>query len=358
MEQKILQRSRWKIPQVEIFYYQFYFLNYFSKYNPEFIREMETDLFPLYLDIFGRHEKTTPTLSEYNWMLAVAVAEKDHLLFAVQIQSKLKIVYEAVNQKSLSEEELKIKTDILLNKITDVLKRHNLFFGSDDENTPFWLAHSMLCQIEAGIPYLITPIRHIVFELPFKMLEALWRELPEIEQALFMKSHETYYNGLSEYHSRKKHFESLDIFMANYPYKTLPAAPMFAFREYNIYEDIENYEKMAVEAYKQHIKNYTKRMTKTLDENFKRNNTDDYSQTEWLVIWNKYKFVYLWEIFPYITDFQKVDLNNNKAKKTAEDRLRKAFNKFEMFDLPVRPFGLKRKNSKQKTGANVSSAKK
>ena len=353
MEQKIPQRTRWKFPPVETFNYQFHFLKHFTKYNPEFIREMETELFPLHLDIFGRHEKTTPTLSEYNLMIAAMIAEKDYLTFSLQIATKLKVFdYDVRNQEDFSKEKLKNKTDILLDKITSSIKRHNLFFGSDDEDIPLWLTHSVLCQVEAGIPYLITPMRQI-FALPQKMLEDLWRELPELEQTLIMKNQETYYRELGIFDQYKHQFKSLDVFMKTQSFKQLPQPMMFDFREYNIFEDMENYEKMAVKAFKEHIKNYTKRMTKILDENFKRNNTDDYSQIEWLVIWNKNKVEYLWEIFPYITDFEKVDLNNTRAKKAAEDRLRKAFNKFEKFDLPVRPFGRKRKKSQQRVDANI-----
>lgn len=352
MEQKIPQRTKWKFPPVETFNYQFHFLNHFTKYNPESIREMETDLFPLHLDIFGRHEKTTPTLSEHNLMLAVAIAQRDYGLFFVQVQGKLKIVYDVVSQAGFSEENLRIKTDTLLDKINSIIKRHNLFFGSDDEDIPLWLTHSMLCQVEAGIPYLITPGRQI-FALPPKMLEELWRELPEVEQVLLMRAQETYYRQEGILKLYEHQLKSLDNFMKTFPFKTLPPAPMFGFREYNIFEDMENYEKMAVKAFKEHIKSYTKRMNNTLNECFKRNNTDDYSQTEWLVIWNKHKVKYLWEIFPHITDFEKVNLKNTSAKKTAEDRLRKAFNKFEKYDLPVRPFGRKRKKLRQRVDANI-----
>ncbi len=325
MEQKIPKRSRWKIPQVETFYYQFHFLNYFSKHNPEFIREMETDLFPLYLEIFGKHEETTPLLSEYNWLLIPAIVEKDYLRFAMNVETKLSVFNkETINYQEFPKKNLKVKTDILLDKIISIIKRHNLFFGNDDEYIESWLIHSLLCQVEAGMPYLITPMRQIVYELPFKMLEKLWRELPEIEQILFMKSHETYYKQLSPYNSRKKHFESLDIFMANYPYKTLPAAPMFAFREYNIYEDVENYEKIAVKAFKEHIKNYVKRIDKSFKENgFKRNKTDDYSQTEWLVLWNK-------------GIKNKEDILKDIGSDGDESTINTAFRKFKKHGLPVR----------------------
>lgn len=359
MEQKNPQRSRWKIPQVETFNYQFHFLNHFSQHTPEFINEMKNDLFPLYLDIFGRHEETTPLLSEHNWMLAVAVAEKNHLLFAMKVQSKLNFVYEASNQQGFPEETLKNKTDILLDKIIDIIKRHNLFFGGDDENTPLWLAHSVLCQVEAGTPYLIIPLTKIVYELPFQMLEDLWRELPELEQTLIMKNQESYFKEMGDFHFFKHYFESLDIFMKTYPFKTLPQPMMFDFRAYSIYEDVENYEKAAVKAFKEHIKNYTRRMSNALDENgFKRNKTDDYSQTEWLVIWNKHKVEYLWEIIPHIPEFSEVKLSDEIQIKSITDRLRKAFIKFKKFGLPIRPFGKKRKNSKQKIGVNVSGAKK
>jgi hypothetical protein len=359
MEQKILQRSRWKIPLVETFNYQFHFLIQFCKHNPEFVRELVDDLFPLHLDIFGKHEKTTPLLSEYNWLLTPGIAGKDYFWFFCAVETKLKVFnYEVTNQETFSSENLRIKTDILLDKIISVIERYNLFFGNANEYIDQWLIHWLLCQIEAGTPSLMSPIKQIVFELPFKMLEGLWRELPELEQTLIMKNTETKFKAQGLFRHHKHHFESLDVFMKTFPFKHLPPPMMFDFRHYNIYEDMENYEKMAVKAFKEHIKNYTRRITNAFNENgFKRNNTDDYSRTEWLVIWNKHKVEFLWEILPYIPDFQDVNANNEDESRKAENSLEKAFKKFEKFELPIRPFGRKRKNSKQKTGADSSGKK-
>lgn len=231
MEQKILKRSKWKIPLLENLYYQSNFIVNFCKHNPEFIRELENDLFPLHLNIFGRHEKTTLSLWQYNQMLAVAIAKKDYGLFFVQVRNKLKIVYEVVGQASFSEENLRIKTDTLLDKINSIIKRHNLFFGSDDEDIPLWLAHWLLCQAEAGLP-LKTPSAHIVYELPFKMLRELWGELPEIEVEIIMEMEKMYYKQQGNFHHYKYLFKSLDVFMEIVLFKTLPPPRMFNFREY------------------------------------------------------------------------------------------------------------------------------
>lgn len=360
MKQKTLERTYWKIPQVEIFFYQFHFCNYFSKYNPEFIRELENDLMPLHLDIFGKHEQISSTLSEYNWMLTPAISKKDYLAFAEHIETKIKVFgYDLINQKGYSFKKLKINTDNLLDKIISIIERHNLFFGNEVGNIPDWLIHSILCQIEAGIPYLITPLRQIVFELPFEMLRKLWSELPKEDIVLIMYNQENYLRKLGIFNLYKPQFESRKVFLETYLLKTLPPPPFFELRPYNIYEDINHYEKTAVTAFKQHIKNYTNRIKTAFRESkFKRNNKDDYSQTEWLVIWNKNQVTYLWEIFSYIPDFQKVSVNNDKAKRAAEDRLRKAFTKFRKYGLPVRPLKRKRKNSNQKNSANVSASKK
>jgi len=230
---------------------------------------------------------------------------------------------ETINYQEFPQKNLKVKTDILLDKFISIIKRHNLFFGNDDEYIESWLIHSLLCQVEAGIPCLITPMRQIVYELPFEMLEKLWRELPELEQNLIMKNTETKYKELGYFHVLKHQFESLDAFMSQ-PFKTLPPPTMFDFRQYNIYEDMENYEKMAVKAFKEHIKSYTKRIDKSFKENaFKRNKTDDYSQTEWLVLWNK-------------GIKNKEDILKDIGSGGDESTINTAFRKFKKHGLPVR----------------------
>jgi hypothetical protein len=128
--------------------------------------------------------------------------------------------------------------------------------------------------------------------------------------------------------------------------------------EFDIRYDADFYEKMAIEAYARHIRSHLNEIKTALKKHgFKRNNADDYSRTEWLVIWNKHKVEFLWEILPYIPDFQDVNANNEGESRKAENSLEKAFKKFEKFELPIRPFGRKRKNSKQKTGADSSGKK-
>jgi hypothetical protein len=287
-QQKIPQRSKSKVPQVEAIYYQSHFIVQFCKHNPDFVKELISDLFPLHLDIFGRHEETTPLLSEWNVMLAAAITEKDNLFFAIQVQSKLKFVYEiAVDEENFFDEKLKVKTDNLFNKIFDIVERKKLLFETDGDHVLFWLAHWLLCQAEAGSPSLRTPLRQIVDDLPPTMLRELWSELPELEQTLIMKNQETYYRSKGIFDRYKHQFESLEVFMKTQLFKTLPQPAMFDFRAFNIYEDVDHYEKMAVKAFKEHIKNYTERMKNALKENgFKQNKEENYSQTEWLVLWN------------------------------------------------------------------------
>ncbi|MDQ3633251.1 MAG: hypothetical protein M3405_01910 [Acidobacteriota bacterium] len=347
MEMNITQRPKWKFPLVEAFIYQENFLHYFIKHNPGFWKDVK-NIYQFHFDIFGRHEQMTPRLSEHNWMLTPAISEKDYLFFSNLIETKLRVFnYDVINQNDFSKEKLKVKTDILLNKITDIIERYNLFFGSY-HNTfeSLWIFHLLICQIETGANQFGLPMRHLAYELPIEMLKGLYRELPELDQNLLVENQKNYYINIGDFQDKKHWFENFDTYIENFPFKTLPQPAMFDVREFNIYEDIKEYEKLAIKAFTEHIKQYTKRMSDALNEyGFKQNQKDDYSQTEWLAIWNKHGFTYLWEIFPYIEDFQNIDSNNKRQKISAEDRLRKAFNKFETFDLPVRPFGKKRKNS-------------
>jgi hypothetical protein len=335
MEPKDLQRSQWKIPVVEAFLYQIHFCNYFNKHNPDFNQEMASDLLPLHFVIFGKHEKTTPSSSEYNWMLSKTIIEKAYLEFFLQIEIKLKTFnFNVINQKDFSKEKLRINTDMLLDKIISIIKRHNLFFGNDDKYIEPWLVHSILCQIEAGIPYITTALRQIFNDLPIDILSKLWQELPELERIYYMKNQEDSYRELGVFDEFKEKFDSVDIFMKTYPFQTLPPPRMFKFRPYNIYENTKNYEKVAVNAFKEHIKNYISRMTNALEQNgFKQNRKENYDQTEWLVLWNsgiKSKQDIL------------IDIGSNGDEGT----INRAFRKLKKYGLPVRKRNGKNKSEK------------
>ena len=133
-----------------------------------------------------------------------------------------------------------------------------------------------------------------------------------------------------------------DLFGNNIP----PPKPFLYEEPYWIYHSFEKYEKEAIEAYREHLHSYFK----IIEESFKKygykrpqGNSIKYERLKWLVLWNNSVFDYLWEIIQHIPEFYKVDINNLSQKEQTEDKLRKAFKGFERLDLPVRPFGIKRK---------------
>lgn len=121
----------------------------------------------------------------------------------------------------------------------------------------------------------------------------------------------------------------------------------FEFDGWRISEESKDFEKAAQAAFKNHLRDYIKR---TADQakahGYKRaTGKNALKNVKWLVYWNKYNFKYLWEIIEHIPEFnEEFDVNNSEDRETAANRLIDAFNKFESFDLPVRPFGKNREN--------------
>jgi hypothetical protein len=358
MEKKILKRSYWKIPAVEEIYYQYYFYGYFIMHNPKFVKEMQDDLIPFYFNIFGRHNEISDEVSWQNWASSNFIAERDYEGFFIQIRMKLEDSdYEVANEKDFTEEKLRKKCNNLLDKILEIIKRYNLSFGATEKEIPRWIIHTILGQIEATTPAFAFPPPQFTF--PREMIQELWKNMIPAQQIYLMNFRKDLIKENSSFKKNEHFFENLDVFFESPIFLINLPPPIHQFRNYDIFEDMKNYEKMAVEAYRKHIKLYLENIKSVFKKyGFKRNKKDEYTQTEWLVIWNKYSFEFLWEIITNIPEFQNTDSNNDDERNKVVDNLRKAFDKFKRFGLPVRPYGNNRKNKKQKMGKNVSGGEK
>lgn len=122
----------------------------------------------------------------------------------------------------------------------------------------------------------------------------------------------------------------------------------FTFDGWEIGKDSKDFEQQAMAAFENHLREYLERTAKQAKSNgykLAQGRGNDFDRLQWLVVWNRSQAAELWEILPDIEEFEMIDLIKSQSKKEAErgkaaDRLRKAFQEFEKFDLPVRPLGL------------------
>lgn len=335
MDGKIQNKQLAKFYLQENFTYQDYFCHFFTKHNPTFVEEIRNELIPIHLEIFGEHSVITIPLSETNRALTYAINEKSYPFFASQMKVKLEVFYE----KELVNKQFRQNCDDFLDNILKIITRHKLYFEETEENTKLWLIHAVLCQVESNttdlIPY---PPNLPIF--PTEMRQELWKTFPKLQQVYMMLQHKEAVENHSNFDEIKHYFENLDVYFASPIFLITLPLPLFQPRTYQVSDDINIYQNEAIKLYKRHLKLYFKNIKSLLKKyGFKQYKSDNYEQTEWLVIWNKRKDKFLWEVIPHIKEFQDVDPNNLTENKRIADKIRKAFDKFRKFNLPFRPYG-------------------
>ncbi len=344
MKSKKSPKRLLKIPAQEELVYKRAFCFYFIKNNPDFVEEVKSSLIPLYLEIFGKYIELTGFLLEMNWTLSTAVIQTDYELFAIQIKSLLEVELEKQPQTT---DDFKNKCDQLLNKILEVALCHNLFFETSEISIKQWLIHTLLGQIESGKADWMIPEYPPAPKVPLGALKEIWQAFPVLQQIYLMKLHQELITN--SYSSKENisnlteighHFESIDNYF-NSPYFNLNIPPpIFQSRGFNFDDDFEEYQKEVVKSYQRHLKLYFKNIKFILKKHgFKEFKRDYYEQVEWLVIWNKKQYAFLWEVIPDIPEFQDVDVNNDLKRDKAVNKISKAFKKFRTFELPIRPYG-------------------
>jgi len=352
---KARPRSHWKIPAFESYAYKSHYCGFFSANNPEFSNRIQKDLFPIFQDIFGEH-RTNPALAEFEVpILAYPILEKDCESFCQSIQ--------VLKQNSkLSFEELEKKGIRFINNFHKILEEFKLFDENYGYETNEWLCYALFFTVYSGSIYL-RPMPTSPYPLfSQEMLVELWEMFPLdfrnlVKNRAYLRHKKT---GSAKFNKvLDSHFQSWETL------KDTPFFPMhlpnffLMFDSYDVFEDLQDYEKRATKFFNDALQAYLKIIQHTLKKHgYRPNKSDNYSQIEWLVIWNKYQVEYLWEIIPYIPEFSKVDPSNKIEAVNTSDKLRQAFKKCGNFGLPVRPFGKKRKNKTQKIGSNVSGKKK
>ena len=343
MKKKKTQKRLLKIPAQEELVYKTAFCIYFINNNPDFVEEVKSSLMPLYLEIFGKHIALTDFEVSNNWGLSTAVIETDYKLFAIQIKSLLEVELEKQPQTT---DDFKNKCDQLLNKILEVALCHKLFFETSEISIKQWLIHTLLGQIESGKTDWMIPEYPPVPKVPLGALKEIWQTFPMLQQIYLMKLHQELITNsysskenISNLTEIEHHFESIDNYFNSPFFNPNIPPPIFQSRGFNFDDDFEEYQKEVVKSYQKHLKLYFKNIKFILKKyDFKEFKRDYYEQVEWLVIWNKTEFPFLWEIIQHIPEFKNTDVKNEKEWKPVVDRIRKAFKKFKHFGLPIRSY--------------------
>lgn len=343
--------KQWSRFEMQVTRYYVAYFWHFIKLNPNYPQDLENTLFQPFLEIYGTHPEYHPQI---NYFYEAAHLVKGNKYGAFYTSAMLDSIIK--DQKLLLE-----KCSDFGVKFRDFLKKYHLYNEDFSEVSNNGLAEIVLTAVYLGNPKICNAGGFLPSNYPNDLLQELWETRPQSEwiEQLEKKigDYSTAEVELNEYQLRVLNDYKDNI----HPPKFLPPAQNFQFLPpFDISIDAETYEEEAVKAYRTHIRSYLNKIVIALKKHgFKQYKTDDYDQINRLVIWNSLNCDYLWEsiqpIAEYEEDFfidkktkEKLDLNNPAHRKKAEDKLRKAFEDFEKLNLPVRPFGTKRKNKASK----------
>ncbi|HQU85613.1 MAG TPA: hypothetical protein PKY59_20935 [Pyrinomonadaceae bacterium] len=318
-------------------YYTEYF-RHFITLNPSYIEDLKNILFPLFLEIYECHQNFEEvTLGKHCFYQAVNLVNKD--IFAFHIYAR----HSADIRKDEHHFENCCK---FVKEFLSFLKKYHLYNEGFSDVANHALASIVYYAVFKGEPYALNYAQTVTPSYPKALLEEMWGKRQKADWVKFIEK-----KILSNYPANAEIDEHdqniIDRYKQNIEIpRILPPAESFQFYPpYDLFLSFKEYEENAVEAYRKHILSYLEEVkTKLKKHGIKRFKRDDYSQIKRLVIWNQHNFEKLWEILPYIPEFENIDPNNEIQVKTAVDVLRKSFKKYESFNLPVRPYGKKRKN--------------
>ncbi|HMQ04877.1 MAG TPA: hypothetical protein PKD26_13235 [Pyrinomonadaceae bacterium] len=322
-------------------YYLEYF-RYFITLNPAYPKDLRETLFPLFLEIYGSHRS-----GEYEaytkdcFYQAVHLVREENDWFYFNVKQDL---------KAEDGEMLEKKCVAFCEAFRSFLEKYRLYNSGFSEVSNHALAHVIYFAVFIGEPNVINAGGMLQSSYPEDLLEKLWSKFPKDEWVrLFEKK--------LKYVLQSEELSGIDLQLLE-EYKReqhvpryLPPAENFQFfPPYdNLLGSFAEYEEKAVGAFRDHIRAYLKELKEELaNHGIKRYKAEDPSQIHRLVIWNQHDFEHLWEVIEHIPEFSRVDVRNDRQVRSAVDTLRKSFTKLERFNLPVRPFGKKRKNSDRK----------
>lgn len=117
---------------------------------------------------------------------------------------------------------------------------------------------------------------------------------------------------------------------------------IFQINGWSIDRDSDDFEQSARSKFNAQLQEYIRATAKEFQaDGYKRSRSRDLKRVKWLVIWNLSDVEDLWEVIQHIPEFENVNLEHTKQRKSTVDKLRKAFEEFEKYDLPVRPWKMK-----------------
>lgn len=197
-----------------------------------------------------------------------------------------------------------------------------------------WLAFSVFIAIWSGTGKLL-------INAPETIDEKIEKEITEELEQLLGKVEIEESNKLKLKHPLVGISDGYD-----YSGYSIPLNNPFTYEEeFKLWMSIENYEEAAISQYRQHLHEYFRIIRKVLKNRGHketRGDSHDYENLQRLVYWNKSAYEFIWEVIQDIPEFSKVRLDNKRQVDSTVDKLRKSFNKYQEFDLPVRPFGVNR----------------
>jgi hypothetical protein len=336
MEKQARARSHWKIDRWEAYDFKSKYCFYFNEIYPHFGNEIEKEIFPLYLKLFGNHRKLNSAVFGMVAPDSYHILKKDYRAFSLSA---------SLHKSNYSDVSLESDCIEFIDKAHEILNKYRIISDNYEFWANRWLIHSFYYAIASGTPKLLM-YPHLIYPNYSKdLMTELWEDLPInqknkiLEETIhrFKRDDEEDY---SEFH--EKHLENWDVyFNSDYSPLFLPPPFSFDFESFDIWQDLKQYEERAIAAYREHIKSYLENIQKVLKKHgFKRNKKEDYEQLKWLILWNKYDFQELSDIISVISDYYGIYVSY--------DAVRKAFNKLKRYNLPVRPFGRNRKNLPQK----------
>lgn len=326
-------QPHWKLNQYEFLNYFSSYISFFNDLEVKFCVQMKNEIVPLYLEIFGSEQN-------YNSAQLTNISETTCLL-KQESDKFYNLIYDVSVIKD--KEILQRKCKEFTVKFLQILKQYKLYDERYYESINLWLAHSVYSAARLNYAQLIIPPALIPATFSEELLDELWKDLSPQQwiEAELLRFEEIDANQ-----------SEIDYYVQN-PFRpnVLPPAKSFQFVTYDIFLDMRQYEKMAMEAYRKHIKAYLQEIQNALKKHgWKRNKSEDYDRVHWLVLWNKFNFQYLWEIIQPIEEYCGVYVN--------VETVRKAFNKFKKLGLPVKPFGKGGKIITDKNNLNNSASKK
>ncbi|NNE98006.1 MAG: hypothetical protein HKN25_03190 [Pyrinomonadaceae bacterium] len=332
---------KWSRFEVEVSTYYINYFYHFVKLNPHYQIDLEETLFPPFLEIRESHFEAIVGI-DYFYEAATLVRGDDHAFY-------VNFIFDSVIE---DREVLKRKCFEFASKFRTFLRKYHLFNEGYSDVSNNALANVVLTAVFIGKSNILNSGGLLSTSYPNDLLTELWKTRSQTE---WLEAHEKKFNdlGVPDMLAKYKSKRRLPFLPPSKKYRLprfLPSAEKFQFfPPYDISMDMEDYKKAAVDAYRKHLDSYFDEIRDSLKRHgFTRYKQRDHALINRLVIWNSLECKYIWEAISSIPEFENVDVNDQRQRKSTEGKIIKSFREFESLNLPIRPYGNKRKNKASK----------